>query len=215
MPTKTKALFLVLFCLISGSVIYAQKDSASATSSLDLIYGYKFFNRNFYNQFNSTSHFDYKSPIQLGGIQVSDNKYVNRYLDFYGAISYRQVIPQSILIQNSSPKLNGFVFGLDYGLSLGISNKFKVLVGIGFNTGRIKLYQSGQIDQKNPFFSPKISIQPKVSIKKLVLSLKGDYEMDVSNTAWSKVSKSSSNSVSLINFKQSGFTTLFCIGMLL
>jgi len=215
MLTKKKVQFTAIFSLLISFSIYAQTDSSSATSSIDLIYGYRMFNQNFSNQFNTTTNLSYKNPVQLGGLQISDNKYVNKYLDYYGAISYRQVIPQNILVQNITSKVNGFVFGLDYGLSLGVSNKFKVLVGIGFNTGRMKLHADNQIDLKNPFFSPKISIQPKLVIKKLVLSVRAEYDFDISKTDWRKRASSSTNTVILNNFKQSGFTPLFCIGMLI
>jgi hypothetical protein len=212
---KFKIQFIAVFNFLIGFGAYAQSDSASATRSLDLIYGYRIFNNSFYNQLNSTNHFDYKLPVQLVGVAISDNYTVNKYVDYYGHISYGQVIPQTIQLQNINCQINGFVFGVDYGISVGTSNNFKVLIGAGFNTGRLKLYESNQVDLKNPFFSPKICLQPKIAIKKLVLSLRAEYDFDVSNTLWQRKSSSSVNKVNVANFKQNCLTALFCIGMLI
>lgn len=212
---KSKAQYIVIFSLLISFSIYAQSDSTSVTRSLDLTYGYRFFNSSFYNQLNSTNHFDYKLPVQLVGVEISDNYFANKYVDYYGHISYSQVIPQTIQLQNTSCKINGFVFGVDYGISVGTTKKFKVLIGGGFNTGRLKLYKSKQIDLKNPFFSPKVCVQPKIAIKKLVLSLRAEYDFDISNTAWERKSATSVNKISISNFKQNCFTALFCIGMLI
>ena len=212
---KLKITFIVVFSLLISLRVYAQSDSTSATKSLDLIYGYRMFSNSFYNQLNSTNRFDYKLPVQLIGVAISDNYTANKYLDYYGHISYCQVIPQTLQVQNTNCKINGFVFGVDYGISVGATKNFKVLIGVGFNTGRLKLYESNQVDLKNPFFSPKVCIQPKIAIKKLVLSLRAEYDFDISNTAWEKKSSTSVNKISISNFKQNCFTALFCIGMLI
>ena len=214
MLLKTKTQLAIIFSLLISFGLHAQSDSSSVTSSLDLIYGYRMFNGSFYDQLNTTNHFDYKLPVQLAGIAVSDNKYVNKNVEYYGHISYGQVIPQSIIIQNITCKINGFVLGVDYGISVG-SKIFKVLIGTGFNTGRLKLSAKDQVDLKNPFFSPKICIQPKVAIKKFVISVMAEYDFDISNTKWYKISSKSVNTVGVANFKQTCFTPFFCIGMLL
>jgi hypothetical protein len=212
---KLKVQYIIVFSLLIGFGACAQSDSTSATRSLDLIYGYRIFNSNFYNQLNSTTQFNYKLPVQLGGVAISDNYTVNKYVDYYGHISYCQVIPQTIQLQNINCQINGFVFGVDYGISVGTSKNFKVLIGGGFNTGRLRLYESSQIDLKNPFFSPKICLQPKIAIKKLVLSIRAEYDFDISNTAWERKSSMSVNKISISNLKQNCFTALFCIGMLI
>jgi len=210
-----KIYLIVILTVLVSFKNYAQSDSSSATSSLDLMYGYRVFNTNFNNQLNTTKHFNFKTPIQLAGIEISDEHYINKNLDYYGHLSYCQIIPQNIHLQNTYCKLGGFIFGLDYGFSLGFNRKFKVLMGAGFNTGRTKVFGRDFLDQKNPFFSPKVCIQPKVTIKTLVLSIRAEYDFDISNTQWQKTSSKSVNTFMLGNFKQNCFTAFFCIGMLI
>src|ERR1700758_4156213 len=138
---KLRNQFIAVLSILISFNAGAQSDSSSVTSSIDLIYGYRVFNAGFYNQLISTNHFDYKLPVQLVGIAISDNNFVNQHLDYYGHISYCQVIPQTINLSNANCKINGFVFGVDYGLSIG-GKIFKLLIGAGFNTGRLKLYEN-------------------------------------------------------------------------
>ncbi|HKC69666.1 MAG TPA: hypothetical protein VKG26_15620 [Bacteroidia bacterium] len=215
MVKKIKVQYIIFFGFLISFNAFAQSADTSATSSIDLIYGYRIFNNSFYNQLNSVSHFDYKLPVQLVGIAVSDNYTVNKYVDYYGHISYCQTIPQTIQLQNTNSKISGFVFGIDYGISIGPGKNFKVLIGGGFNAGRLKLYENNQIDLKNPFFSPKICIQPKIAIKRFVISFRAEYDFDISNTAWEKKSRSSINKINISNFKQNCFTPQLCIGMLI
>ena len=210
MLIKTKITFILGLLICFG--MNAQSDSSSTTSTIDLMYGYRIFNSNFYNQLNTNTHFDGKLPVQLIGVGISDNYKVGSHLDCYGHISYSQVIPQIIQLPGINCKLTGFVLGLDYGLSIG-SKAFKVLLGTGFNTGRLKIYENNQVDEKNPFFSPKICIQPKLAIWKIVLSVRGEYEFDVSKSGWRKTFFSSNNQVILANLRQSCYTVLFSIGM--
>jgi hypothetical protein len=214
MIQKIKIRFVLIFSLLISFDIYAQTDSSSTTSSIDLVYGYRIFNGNFYNQFSTTNHYDYKLPVQLAGIAISDNYFVNQHFEYYGHISYCQVIPQTIQLPNTNCKISGFVFGVDYGISVG-SKIFKLLIGAGFNTGRLKLSAKDQIDLKNPFFSPKVCIQPKIAIKKFVISVRAEYDLDISNTKWYKTSSKSVNTVGVSNFKQTCFTPFFCIGIII
>ena len=81
--------------------------------------------------------------------------------------------------------LSGFIIGGAAGAAFSNLKKTLTLnIYLGFNTGRTTLINNEYISQNNPFFSPKISIQPKVIIKRFAISLIAEAEYDVSNPAW-------------------------------
>lgn len=215
---------LLFFCAAS----FAQVDSsltselaigptdstkADYSSSLDLIYGFKSFQSNFYGQLSGLNHINTKLPLQFAGIGYSGALETNRTYTFYGQMSYCQILPQSFYVHDSLKcTLGGFIYSaFVWGKRLNL-NQFNVLLSLGFNTGRLRLYDGEFANQKNPFFSPKISLQPKLALWRLVLSVRADYEFDISRPGWRRTLFSKGPTIELDRLRQSGLTLFFCLG---
>jgi len=60
----------------------------------------------------------------------------------------------------------------------------------GFNTGRFRLFKQDPaityefLQYRNPFFSPKIIVEPRVNLRRFVWAIRAEYLMDVSKGAW-------------------------------
>jgi len=93
------------------------------------------------------------------------------------------------------------------------SNIANCIVSFGFNTGRFRISGNDYKQQKNPFFSPTISIQPKIRIGPIVLSIRGDYGFDISKSNWRSVNfTNKNNGIYLSPLKQTGGIIYFSIG---
>ena len=184
-----KIILLSTFIFLSTTFFGQTKDTSSTDgeiASIEICYGYKTLNQNFQNNFNTTSNFKFKNPLQTIGVIYSSLLNVSRATVFYGAFYYNQIIPQAILI-NGANKCNvtGFIFGASFGRDLfDKSEKFDLTLTGGFNTGRLRLYGDELMRQKNPFFAPKIALQPKIRIKKIAISLTIEYDYDISKSTW-------------------------------
>lgn len=182
--------------------------------SFDVYYGNRVYNNNYYNQLNTIDHIDLNLPTRLIGIGFSGYAHGFKSDRWVFLANYYKIIPTRILIDDSlRTKLSGYVAG--YGLGLAISSlkrKLNLNVYLGFNTGRTILTQNDYISQKNQFFSPKISIQPKVIIKRLAISLMLEAEYDVSNPKWKQPVFERKGPYLLQPFKQSCLTGLVSLG---
>jgi hypothetical protein len=181
-----------------------------------LMYGSKVYRDNFYNQLNTPAHHSLATPVRYAGISASmifDT--TGRKILMGGYYSYAQVIPQPVWINgNEKAMLTGFVFsaGLSEVNFFRQSKVFNLLLTAGFNTGRLRMFRNELLDQKNPFFSPKIGVEPVFKFGHYFLSLKGEADYDISGTHWRRMLFTSSNKLNLNSFQQSGWTTLICFG---
>ena len=186
---------------------------------VSLLYGIKNYSENFYSQFNTLQQTTLFKPVQLIGVGVctpSDHFRTKKgkLARYVQHLSYSQVLPQQIRTSDSlKGKLTGFVFSGSIGFDLlGNSKHFNLMVSGGFNTGRLRMYQNELLQQKNPFFSPKISVEPAIRFGKLIISVKGEYEYDISSGNWRRMIFASKNKMNLNAFQQSGLTTLISVG---
>ena len=131
-----------------------------------------------------------------------------------GNLYYSQIIPQTILINNTNKcNVTGFNVGASFGRDLfGKTEKFDLMINFGFNSGRLRLYENELTRQKNPFFAPKIGLQPRVKMGKLVISLTIEYDYDISKSTWRKTFFANSNKINIDKLKQTGLTTFIGIG---
>lgn len=183
-------------------------------TSFDLIYGVKTYQFDLDKQFSTFDHFSFKLPVQLAGIGYSGALTVNREYTMYGQLSYCQVMPQPVRINDSlSGQVTGFIFsGYFWGKNLDL-NRFNTFISLGFNTGRLRFYENELLRQKNPFFSPKISVQPRIAIgNHLVISVRADYEYDISKPGWRRTLLAGGPKTHINGLRQSGLTLLFCLG---
>ena len=211
-----KYFFPILFPLmLSAQENIHQSDYATVS----LMYGSKNYTENFYNQFNTLQQTTLFKPVQLIGIGVctppdhfkTKAGKLGRYVQH---LSLCQVIPQEIKAMDTvNGRLTGFVLSASIGFDLlGNSKHFNLMVSCGFNTGRLRIYQNELLRQKNPFFSPKVSVEPGVRFGKLFVSLKGEYEYDISSGNWRRTLFANKDKANLNSFRQSGLTTLISVG---
>lgn len=203
---------LILLLLLVGAAAYSQ--CGSGPDSFDVYYGYRSFSGNFYNQFSKITKPDLSLPLQVVGVGVSGRFIVTRGSNFNGHFTYSKVIPQRIKVQDTlSGKVGGFFVSFGYGTSLiRVPRVFDLDVYTGFNTGRIKITGNELLQQKNPFFSPKIGLQTKLTLCNIAISLRGEYEYDISKVNWRRTLVANENKVNLAGFRQTGITALLGIG---
>ncbi len=184
--------------------------------SLDFYYGYRVYDKSYYNQINSIDKkIDTKLPLQIVGVGFSGHDYaVARSGNVTAQINYYKVIPTRIMIQDSlRTKISGYALGLGVGYGLANLKKTISIAGyIGFNTGRTTLSKNEYISQKNQFFSPKITIQPKFIIKHISISLIIEAEYDVTNPGWNRPIFERKDHYLLQPFHQNCFTGLISLG---
>jgi hypothetical protein len=205
-----------LFIVLYTFTLTAQKKH-DAISSFDLYYGYRPQLHNFYNQLNTINDFNLGKPLQMIGIGSSGEYVYNMNGHFYGHLIYNQIIPQKLIVQDTlKGKITGFIFSFAYGGAITTkSEKFVLYYYLGLNTGRLRLYGANELNQKNPFLSPKIGIQPKIKLGNIALTFILDYEYDISSPNWRRTLFSSGNKVNLASLKQTGITGQFGIGYLM
>jgi hypothetical protein len=181
---------LILFCSV---VSLAQRDSnATYIPSFDLIYGYRTLNRsqfsaNLDKKYNTFSDFKLSSPLQYVGVGSNFAAAVG-IMDFTGNLQICVYLPQRINLPGSSTaKSTGFNVGITFlGIDL-IKNTKNVdlLASFGFDAGQLLITGDG-IKQRNRYFAPKLSLQPKVKIGRIALSLCAEYGYDLTKDKWRK-----------------------------
>lgn len=177
--------------------------------TVDIYYGFKSFKNSFYNQLNNIN---LNSPITILGFGISDYDFMYnpRGHDVFQMSLYTYQKSSITVSDTNSSKIMGFSYNFGIGKMFASKNRrFSLPIYLGFNTGRLKLNLADGSQTVNPFFSPKLSVQPKIMVtRKLSLSLIIDYEYDISKTLWKK----SSSVSSLTNLNQSGLVGLISLG---
>lgn len=111
----------------------------------------------------------------------------------YNYITYFNYFPavETTFSDTVTFRLSGFHFSYAIGKDLfPKKKKFDLGIYLGFNTGRLKLLKRDfTIDReflqyRNPFFAPKILVQPKFNSRHVVFGLKFEYLFDVSLGRW-------------------------------
>jgi len=191
------------------------------SSTVDIFYGNQFFTNNFYNQLNSLSAVDLNKPTKVFSIGVMEHlstKSKNKDR-LYSKLRFSAIQTNRVSINDTlNFDLNsyGFTYGFAYDIIGKRSDKtkkklFYCLVDIGFGTGLTVLGNNNKYNQRNPYFSPKIGIQPSVRIKKIMISLVFEYMYDVSNGKWKKMRWGNKDIAPIDNFKQTNLLGQFCL----
>lgn len=214
MKSIYKTIFLTAL-IFTAKPLHAQVKGMTKLNTFDIGYGQKFLHKDFYNQLNTFSNGQIFQPLTYLGFGGYSGFSRNKKSFYSGHIFYEQVIPQTIVIADSiSGKITGFNLGFTLiGRDLlAKSERFDMLVGFGVNTGRLRMYKNELIRQKNPYFSPKISISPRARVGKVVISLNLDYELDISKPGWRGTLFANSNKINVNNLRQSGLHGFLTIG---
>jgi hypothetical protein len=188
---KISIVIFLSFCSLGA---LSQRNSRDI-SSVDLIYGFRTLNRPMFgptveNRYSTFSDFNWSQPLQyLGaGITLLGDSIDTRGKYFIGNAQLVAYLPQRINITDSlTVKSRGFNFGLTF---LGLdafprSKNFDLIFNLGFDAGRILVTAPG-IHQRNLYFAPKLSIQPKVKMGPIALSICAEYGYDFTKDKWRK-----------------------------
>lgn len=218
--TKSTLLIFLFFAL----TLNAQKKSDTTSIqnkkvwpfSIDIMYGQSIFFKNFYNQLNSFEKLNINLPIRQFGIGYSN--YDRHFgpgnnLTIRSQASFNYFMTNNLIFNDTTKsEIKGFSVSYSIGKNFFKKSKyFRFNTYFGFNTGRTVLTKQDNLNLKNPFFAPKILLQPKVIIKRLCFSLFLDYCYDISNKNWKKLNKSNTQYY-LDKFDQSKLTFMFSIG---
>ena len=227
-----RTILIYIVFLVCSTMLYSQagtikitkpkSDSSKAEQTdrdlrpiYELHYGYKLFFDDFQNKFNTIERYKFDEPLQLIAIGLGGPTTISRLPGkYYMHILYNQVLPHAIQLNDSLPcKITGGIFSLAWGKYLVTkSENFYGNIYIGFNTGRIRFYGNEPARQKNPFFSPKVGIHPKLYEGKLSVGVLMEAEYDISKLNWRKTLAANSNKITIDRFKQTGFTALLSVG---
>lgn len=188
-------------------------DALTSMMSVDVCYGNLIYKDNFYKQFNSSNSFSINKPPVLLGIGVSG---LERYIGptyFVFEINARKYLPQQITINDSiKTTFSGASFGLGVGKRFATQNRnLSVTCYLGFNSGRTTL-NSQNISMHKQFFCPKITIQPKLMIKRVAVSLIIETQGDVTSGKWTPTYMSKKDNVQVTSLYQTSIIGLVCLG---
>lgn len=184
----------MLFFFFCSFLVLGQRNSRDIPS-IDLIYGFRTLNRPMFGpdvekRYSTFSNFGWSSPLQFIGAGITllgdsldtDGKY------FIGNAQICGYLPQRINLSDSlTAKSKGFNFGLTlFGLdAFPKSKNVDLIFNLGFDAGRILLTNPG-MKQRNLYFAPKLSIQPKFKMGPVALSLCAEYGYDLTKDKWRK-----------------------------
>ena len=200
---------------------WGQKESLSISMHPDSIYYHEY----------SLSNQAYITSSTLGyEIRLQNTTYSNNAISLvfsgygdsgskegkgaYALVSYVQIIPKKILINDSLDATLGGIYcsgmrGFDL---LNKNYDLDLVIFLGLEFGRLRLYGNSLLRKKNGYFAPKIEIQPKIKLKRLVIGGAIGYGYDISNSNWKDTWFSKDKSYSLNKLRQSGFSWQVFLG---
>ena len=213
---KKIKLTLSLVLTFSAVLSFAQV-GPDASQSVDLMYGTRLLKTNAISNYNTLNNYSFGNHLQFIGISQSGiNREQGKKGSFFQTGYYAQVIPHKVEIYDTiTAKVNGFIYhvGIATANLTGNSDMFFALLTVGFSTGRLRIKSGDELRQKNPFFAPSLTLQPKLRLGKLVLSITGEYAIDVSKKTWKKTTFAEDGQIELAPFDWSGAALYFGIGM--
>lgn len=185
--------------------------------TLDALYGTILYQKSFTNNLNSFRYSKLGNPLQTVGLSLTYTVDATSIAHYYSThFSYSQIISQQFSINDSlSGKINGGIFSVNL-LSYDLTPKSKfssILLGGGFNTGRLRISTDGYRSMRNPYFAPALFFNSRFFIKHLAISIRTEYQFDVSQKRWKPVHFSRQGErFSLENLNQSGLVLNLCLG---
>lgn len=184
--------------------------------SIELLYGKYFYRQGLQNQINTFQYFRFSEPIQSIGLNFNVAYVRERRHDFTIHFSYTQIIPQKIQLNDSiTGYINGFNFSNNlYGIDLTPKSDFSsIVLGLGFNTGRLRIKTDEYRSLKNPFFAPSLFFNPRFFFGHFSMAIRTDYQLDISKTHWRNIKLSNkSSTLSAPNLKQTALLTYLSLG---
>ncbi len=190
------------------------KPPRTGTHSLDLYFGYLAYQDDFYKQLNTGENLNFNLPPQVVGFGISGYEWAIGPTYFSYQIDAQKYLPQFIAIHDTvQATYSGARFGMGLGKRFRSANGNLSISGyLGFNSGRSTLKNKDFVSVQKPFFCPKISIQPKVIVKNVALSLTITAQGDVTNLKWIPSYINGKTQIPLANMSQTGISVVLGIG---
>lgn len=208
--------YFLIVLLSFGNAFGQDILSEDEWSHIDYMYGNKVLEKKFMaSPLNDYKQIEVGRPISYIGIGItSEFAYANR-LKYMGHFDYAQILPQQVVIQDSiQAKIKGFnlvysLLGMDF---FKRSDVFDLVGTIGFNTGRLKLKGEDGFKYKNPYFSPMVSLSPRIVINNWSFFVRATYEYDISKKGWRAQLTSKATQNDLPYASSTGFNVFAGIG---
>lgn len=166
----------------------------SGNNSVDVHGGYFYCDlRKLNSEFESLYNKTISNKLLSAGISLKETFNFNRRIVMEGHVTYQYMLPQKKTISDSLDfRLQGYHLGFDSGKDLFPKSRiFDVIISLGFNTGRLKMQRKdlsiakNYLEYRNPFFSPKIVIEPRgIFMKKISVFIRAEYLFDISKANW-------------------------------
>ena len=216
------SVLIQIFCLrIACGQEYTSESSIDTSFadivSIDATYGAMLYRNPVHSNLNSIAHFKVGAPIETIGLALNVT-YVRNDERIYGMrLAYAVITPLELpLISDSiNARVSGGHFScLVPGMDLTPESRFSsVLLGWGFNAGRMTVRSDEYQSQKNPYFAPAILLNPKFFIRHLSLTFCVGYQFDISRRKWKDVLFAPDREqYDLPDFRQSGLNLSFGLG---
>ncbi|MBI1836318.1 MAG: hypothetical protein HYR91_03535 [Flavobacteriia bacterium] len=208
-------LYLVLFFHFTGNT----QSNNTIETTFDFIFGKKYFQNNIFSpSLNTMNKYELLSPLNYLGFGLTGSYVKNKKSYYDGHLEYTQIIPQKIYTTDSN-QMNISGFNLGYGF-LGRdlfrkSRTIDLIFSLGFNTGRLKVNALENGKYKNPYFSPMISINPRINFNKISIFGRVTYEYDISKSNWRHTNISNGPNVNLYPIKSTGLYAVVGIGVII
>lgn len=189
-------------------------------SSIDVIYGQKYFQNHVVDiTLNSLDQSSFGHPISYIGVGRTELLEVNRKYLLPVSLNIGVFLPQKVTIQDTiSGRVSGFNFGITVaGVDVFMQKRWiDLILGAGFKAGRIRLYDHPSLEHGNGYFSPFVSLNPRINIGRISIQFKAEYELDLSRAEWNYLLLPFNYPIAdLAPMKSTGLTISFSVGWVL
>jgi hypothetical protein len=196
--------------------LYQKPYIAYGWKSNDLLYGQKILQTpTLNNELNTLSDYRFFAPLHYIGVGMTHGLRWNGRFNSLNHFSYTQVWPQKIALNDS---ISGWLTGGNFYLTVVgfdlfyYKPKIDFMIDLGFNTGRLRLLGDALIKQKNPYFSPSLTLAPRYFIGDISLQIRASIDYDISSENWRRMTFSKSDKVNIGPTSTTGFNVFFAVG---
>jgi len=131
--------------------------------------------------------YSYSIGASFEGLQKTE-----RDFNYNSILSYHFFpLTETTISDSITFRLQGFQVGYAIGKDVFPNVEwFDLGLYAGFNTGRFRLFKQDPgityefLQYRNPFFSPKVIVEPRFNLKRFVWAIRAEYLLDVSKGGW-------------------------------
>lgn len=191
-----------------------RKAALNSMMSIDVYYGTIVYKDDFYKQLNTGTSYSIDRPPTFAGVGISGFERAIGPTYFVFEMNAQKYIPQQLIVNDSiKSTFSGGSFGLGIGKRFASANRnLSITCYLGFNSGRCTLANSENISAQKQFFCPKVSIQPKIMIKRLAISIVVAAQGDVTSAKWLPRYFNNHNEITINGLYQTGFIGMLSLG---